>query len=302
MRLPDFLVIGAQKSGTTSLFLMLSKHPQLFLPSRKEVQFFSSSMLYPKGLDWYAEKFFAACPSDRLAGEVSPQYMYSTEIAQRVHKDLPGAKIIAILREPIDRAWSHYQMTRRREQEIRSPEEAFAAALATDEMDTSAPENDRYFQFGDYERVLSEYLRLYGRDNILILFQEDLGRHPEAVMRQICGFLGINEAIPKNIEIRAHQSGDVRFKALSRLTKNDNLPRRIIRSFVPRRLRSTLAFWIEILNIRPARQKIEMPDTLRRDFGHFARRQAAFIEREFGLTPPWPTATEASSSPPHKRR
>ena len=178
MKVPDFLVVGAQKSGTTSLFLLLSKHPDIFLPSRKELQFFSSPLLYPKGLDWYATEFFSDCSDAQLAGEISPQYMYSSEIARRVHSDLPEAKIIAILREPIDRAWSHYQMACRREQEDRQPEVAFAAARATDENDTGAPETARYLQFSDYERVLSEYLYFYGRERMLILFQEHLDTRP----------------------------------------------------------------------------------------------------------------------------
>lgn len=288
MKLPDFLVVGAQKSGTTTLFVLLSKHPRIFMPARKEVQFFSSPMLYPKGLDWYAEEFFSACPEGHLAGEVSPQYMYSTEIARRVHDGLPGARIIAILREPIDRAWSHYRMACRREQEDRPPTEAFAAARATDESDTGAPETARYLQFSDYERVLSEYLRLYGRDRMLILFQEDLDIRPEAVMRQVCGFLGIDAVIPENVGVRVHQSGDVRFKALSKLTESDNIARRVLRAFVPRRLRPTLVFWTEMFNIRPVKAE-GVPEELRRAHGDFARRQAAFLRREFGLTPPWPS-------------
>lgn len=294
MKLPDFLVIGAQKSGTTSLFVMLSKHPQLFLPARKELQFFSSPMLYPKGIDWYADEFFSACPENKLAGEISPQYMYSTEIARRVHDGVPKAKIIAILREPIDRAWSHYLMTRRREQEVRPPEEAFAAARATDETDANAPESARYLQFSDYERVLLEYLRLYGRKNMLILFQEDLDRRPEAVIRQICAFLGVEEVIPQNVGVRAHQSGDVRFKLLGRLIRGDNLARRVLRLFVPRRLRPIIVLWAEMLNIRPAKKKAEMPASLRREFNYFAERQAVFIKREFGLTPPWPVVADAT--------
>lgn len=296
MKLPDFLVVGAQKSGTTTLFVLLTKHPQLFLPARKEVQFFSSPILYPKGLNWYAREFFTACPDGKLAGEVSPQYMYSTQIAQRVHDGLPEAKIIAILRDPIDRAWSHYQMTCRREQERRPPEEAFAAAFVTDETDTEAPETARYFQFSDYERVLSEYLRLYGRKNMLVLFQEDLDRQPKAVLRRVYDFLGIEEAIPENVGVRVHQSGDVRFKALARLTKENNILRRALRALVPRRLRPTIVFWTEIFNIRPQKGD-DVPKALRRDYADFTARQVAFLEREFGLTPPWPSTTAPTATP-----
>lgn len=287
MKLPDFLVIGAQKCGTTSLFVMLSKHPQLFLPSRKEVQFFSSPMLYPKGLSWYSEEFFSSCPPNRLAGEVSPQYMYSTEIAKRVYEGLPNAKIIAILREPLDRAWSHYLMAKRRGQEARDPDEAFTAAFGTDETDIDAPETARYFQFGDYERVLSEYLRLYRRENILILFQEDLDRQPATVMRQVYRFLGVEEVIPENVGVRVHQSGEVRSKMLARLMSGESLFRKMMRFVVPRRLRPTIVFWTEMFNIRPARQKSAVPDVLRRQFQPFARRQFEFVKQKLGVTPPW---------------
>ena len=287
MKLPDFLVVGAQKSGTTSLFVLLSKHPQLFLPSRKELQFFSSPMLFPKGLKWYAEEYFDACPEGKLAGEVSPQYMYSTEIARRVHDGVPNAKIIAILREPIDRAWSQYLMSQRREQETREPDIAFAAALLIDETDHEATESARYLQFSDYEKVLSEYLRLYGRDQILILFQEDLDKQPEAVMYQICTFLNIKDVILESIDVRAHQSGKVRFRFLARLIKGDSILRSVLRAFVPRKLRPTIVFWTEMFNINPAKQKTSLPESLRRDFNDFAERQAHFLEREFDITPPW---------------
>lgn len=290
MKIPDFIVIGAQKSGTTSLFLLLSKHPQLFLPARKEVQFFSSPMLYPKGINWYAEEFFAKCPTDCLAGEVSPQYMYSTEIAQRVHQGLPDAKIIAILREPIARAYSQYQMARRRDQEGRAPKDALSASLQIDETDPDTPESQRYFQFSDYERILSEYLKLFGRERILVLFQEDLDDRPEHVLCQVHEFLGVKHQIPDNVDVQVHKAGEVRFRRLDQLLKGDNWIRHSARAFVPRKLRPTIVFWLEILNIRATRRDGSVLDELREKFSEFATRQAQFLEAKFGVRPPWPIA------------
>lgn len=290
MKYPDFLVVGAQKSGTTSLFLLLSKHPELFLPGRKEVQFFSSPMLYPKGIDWYAEEFFATCPADCLAGEVSPQYMYSTEIARRVHQGLPDAKIIVILREPIARAYSQYQMARRREQEFRPPLDALSASLEIDETDIDTPESGRYFQFSDYERVLSEYLKLFGREKILILFQEDLDSRPEYVLRQVYEFLGVEDHIPENVGVRVHKAGDVRFRRLDQLLKGDNWIRRSARAIVPRKVRPTIVFWLEILNIRPTGKDGSVLGELREKFSEFAIQQAQFLEAKFGVRPPWSIA------------
>mgnify|MGYP006136702757 CR=1 FL=1 len=284
MKLPDFLVVGAQKSGTTSLFLLLSKHPQLFLPLRKEVQFFSSPLFYPKGLDWYAKEFFNACPEGKLAGEISPQYMYSNEIARRIHYALPKIKIIAILRDPIDRAYSQFMMSKRRGQEKRPFAEAFDASAKIYE---NVPEFQNYYHFSNYESVLSEYLRLYGRDSILILFQEDLKSHPKEVIRQVCVFLDITEVIPENINVRVNQSGEVRFKFLARLIKSDSIARKALSAFVPRKLRRIIIFWIDIFNIRPNNGD-GITEELRNTYNGFARRQAAFLQSEFGLNPPWP--------------
>lgn len=286
MKLPDFLVIGAQKSGTTSLFLLLAKHPQLFLPSRKELQFFSSNALYERGLDWYSQEFFSDCPADKLAGEVSPQYLYSTREARRIHAALPNAKLIAILREPIDRAYSQYLMSQRRGQETRSLEEAFADSFTIGESNQEAPESVRYFQFSDYQTVLSEYLQLFGREKILILFQEDLDRAPEAVMEKIVNFLGVQNIVPENINVRAHKSGTVRFKALKKLTESDSILRRVLRSLVPRKLRPTIVFWVEIFNIKPVKTE-GVPDHIRKQYAGFMKKQVDFLSEAFGLTAPW---------------
>lgn len=98
------------------------------------------------------------------------------------------------------------------------------------------------------------------------------------------------------MDVRVHQSGDVRFRFLANLVKGDNIVRRVLRAFVPRKLRPTIVFWTEMFNIRKAGQKAEMPEALRRDFNHFSQRQVAFLEREFGVTPPWPAVTGAPKS------
>ena len=130
MKHPDFLVIGAQKAGTTSLFSLLSKHPNTYLPPGKEVRFFSSDLLYAKGAEWYfRENFRAAKPTD-VTGEVSPQYMCHDKVPGRIKELLPNIKFIVILRHPLKRAFSHYQMSVRRGQENRDFVEAFAHSLS----------------------------------------------------------------------------------------------------------------------------------------------------------------------------
>jgi hypothetical protein len=107
----DFLVIGAQKSGATSLFEYLQCHPELYLPPSKEVSFFVEASKFPRG---------HGADEDKLWGEVCPSYMGHTSAPANIYANRPDMKLVAILRNPIDRAYSHYRMTSRREVENRS--------------------------------------------------------------------------------------------------------------------------------------------------------------------------------------
>src|ERR671919_2133494 len=104
LRLPTFLVIGAMKSGTTALINSLGKHPDVFaLPS--EIHFFDR--FHDRGLDWYRERF-AKARGQGAVGESTPEYMYLPHARERIVRDLPGVQLIAILRNPVERAYSHY--------------------------------------------------------------------------------------------------------------------------------------------------------------------------------------------------
>ena len=130
MPLPDFVVIGAQKAGTTSLYRMLRKHPQVHMPRTKELHYFDFH--YERGPEWYAAQFRPG-RWERRRGEATPNYMWGPLARQRLIADLPSARIIAILRNPVDRAYSHYWHDRRRremERHDRAVQPTFEQALA----------------------------------------------------------------------------------------------------------------------------------------------------------------------------
>src|SRR3712207_6690007 len=106
-RLPDFVIIGTQRGGTTSLYHYLSKHPEVLPALRKEIHFFDLN--FDRGLDWYLAHF-ARQDQPGLVGEASPLYMFHRDVPERVRRVLPNAKFIALLRNPVDRAYSQYQM------------------------------------------------------------------------------------------------------------------------------------------------------------------------------------------------
>ena len=285
-RLPDFLVIGAQKSGTTSLFVLLKKHPHIYLPAQKEVQFFSSEMLYAKGLEWYRDENFRTGGLEGVAGEISPQYMMYQKVPARIEAALPKVKLIAILRHPLRRAFSQYQMNVRRELEKRDFPDAFRGSLDAYTQGRCLPEAESYYQFSNYAEILAEYLRLFPKERMLILFQEDLARAPGDLLLKIHDFLGVARDLPSDAHVRANPAGIVRSKRLDRFSKRPSMLRALLKPVIPSRFRGSIRFWLEIKNTKPVASS-ECPDDVLREHAGIVLEQARFLEEQFGVVAPW---------------
>ncbi|MBK4729296.1 sulfotransferase domain-containing protein [Oxynema sp. CENA135] len=202
--MPDFLIIGAQKCGTTSLYHYLVQHPKIIPARQKEVHFFDLN--FDRGLEWYAAQFFPESYEDgRLTGEASPYYVFHPLVAKRVYESFPKIKLILLLRNPIDRAWSHYHHEVRWGFESLSFEEAIASEpkrLAGEEE--KMREDPSYYSYnhqhytylarGIYAEQIAEWLQYFDRDRLLILKSEELSTHPDEMMAETCAFLGV-EAI-----------------------------------------------------------------------------------------------------------
>ena len=179
MTLPTFLGIGVPRAGTTWLHTLLAGHPDVYLPTRrKEIRFFDRH--HERGLTWY-ESFFCS-PTEahryKAIGEISPQYLYCEECPERIAAAIPAAKLLIMLRHPVDRAYSNYGFTIQRGNYRGSFEEFLAARPET---------LDRGF----YSRHLKRYLRTFDRDRILpLLFEEVVREGPEA-HQVIAGFLDL---------------------------------------------------------------------------------------------------------------
>lgn len=187
--LPGVLGIGAMRSGTSALFTALSQHPDVAAPSRKEIQFFDIN--YLRGTSWYRAFF----PLGRqLAIDFSPSYMNHPEAASRAFQLLPGARVIAQLRDPVERAWSQYRLRTAVGTESRSFDEAIQAELAQPLVPMSPYVNSGsipYLTAGLYAPQLERWIDLFGRDHVLVIDSVQLFSNPKEVLREIQEFSGL---------------------------------------------------------------------------------------------------------------
>jgi hypothetical protein len=188
---PDFLIIGAQRAGTTSLFHYLSQHPTIRPPLLKEIHYFD---LNPqKSPAWY----FAHFPLNRgkfITGEASPYYLFHPEVPARVAKLLPSVKIIILLRNTIQRAYSNYQHSISLGIEKRSFEEAIQPELNGQvyPIGSIAHREQSYLARGLYAEQLERWLKIFPRKQIVILKSESFFQNPLENLNSISQFLGLS--------------------------------------------------------------------------------------------------------------
>jgi hypothetical protein len=224
--LPNFLIIGALRSGTTSLARYLGAHPDVFMASQKEVRYFDRH--FQRGLAWYRRQF-ADVTTQSAVGESTPGYMYEEVALSRMEETVPDARLIAILRNPVDRAYSHYWLNHARGTEVLE----FSAALEAEELrlERSGPRYG-YADQGRYLGYLKRVSDHFPRASLLTILFEDLRDDPAETYRSVCRFLGIDAGyVPANLGRPMNRYVTFHSTRLRRLTRD--LPP-LIRSAVGR--------------------------------------------------------------------
>ena len=197
--LPQFLILGAQKAGTTALYAYLRWHPDITGPSWKEVSYFDRH--YRRGTSWYRGNFPTRA-GGRLVGEASPGYLFHPLAPERVMATVPQAKLIALLRDPVTRALSHYHHERALGREPLSFAEAVEA-----EPERTRGEEERmrrdpdyfgrawwdytYLARGRYAEQLERWLAVFPREQLLVLASEELAAEPGSTYARVLEFLGV---------------------------------------------------------------------------------------------------------------
>ena len=207
--LPNLLVIGAQRCGTSSLYKYLGSHPEVAASLRKETRYFT--LYFDKGEEWYRAHFplrSLAGSSARVVFEATPDYMLDPRCAERVIRSAVRCKIVVILRDPVERAFSHYLHHRRLGQEPLSFEEALEQeesrlapyrVVLEEDWDAPLPKEWQRYSYvtrGLYAEQLEPWYARFGADSILVLHSEDLFRKPAEVFDGLCAFLGISPWVP----------------------------------------------------------------------------------------------------------
>lgn len=189
---PDFVIIGAQRGGTTSLYRYLTAHPEVGAALRKEVHFFDQN--YDKGVDWYLAHFPLRGEAT-VVGEGSPYYLLHPEVPGRMRAVVPRAKLIALLRNPVDRAYSQYQLNVRRGLERLSFEDAVdqepERLAAGDRRSMMTSRRASYVTRGRYAEQLERWLGVFPREQMLILKSEELYADPQRVLHQVLAYLDL---------------------------------------------------------------------------------------------------------------
>jgi hypothetical protein len=323
----DFIVIGAQKAGTTALFEHLRQHPQLALPVNKEMPYFSHDRIYSGGFAQYVSRALPQADPARRWGTVTPHYMYGAveepsatsplnygderTVPQRIHRYLPDIRLLAILRDPVERALSHHAMTVMNGRDNRAVDRAMSDLLAPEAVIRSRrviQESDSYITRGEYGRILSGYLDVFSSDRLLVIYAEDLKANPAALLRRVFKFLDVETSfVPDNLgavyrprgavrrlqhlDLGAARTAAANSRAISRTWWSIPLPAR-------RRLEiafDKIAYELDLWNRRSASELPgPRPETLRKLRGHYAQ-DVARLEEIIGAPTPWPR-TEASPS------
>jgi hypothetical protein len=185
---PDFVIVGAMKSGTSSLWRYLADHPRVASGPTKELHFFDSH--YGRGLDWYRRQFSPA--PGKLTGEATPAYLRTPAAIDRLGRDLPDTKLIAILRHPVERAYSHFNMIRSWGTERREWDEVVRAEIAD-------PATSVYLAASRYGDQLAHLHRVVAADRIRVFSFEALRDQPQETFGQVCDFLGVERMVPASV-------------------------------------------------------------------------------------------------------
>lgn len=272
-RLPTFLIVGAQKSGTTALSSVLGAHPDVFMSQRKELHFFDLN--FDKGLTWYASHFQQARDQPQV-GEATPSYLYLPLAIQRLADQLPDARLLVTLRNPVDRAYSHYWHNRARGEETLGFNEALDAESARlTDSDLIGRLRFSYMDRGCYLSQLTEVVRHFPRSSLHIAIAEETQADPATAAGRVAEFLGLDPELRPAAPVASGAYSEFRSTLVRELSSS---------------LPDMLAKPMKRLNVRPSQQYPPMEPRVRARLEAFYEPSNRQLADFLGRPEIWPIA------------
>lgn len=253
MVMPNFLILGAANSGTTSLYDYLKQHPDIYMPEVKEPRFFAFEDEALKfcgpgdehrnansvtRLDEY-RALFSGVTKEKAIGEASPPYLYIPKAAERIRHHIPNAKLIAILRNPADRAFSNFM-----HQRAIGYEPLADFSMAIEDEETRIKNNWsfiwHYRARGYYYKQIKRFMDIFPHENIRIYLYEDFSENNVALIQDIFRFLGVDDTFCPNVSIQHNPTGEPKSQFFMRFLRDPGLAKAIAKRLLPYSLRANL--------------------------------------------------------------
>lgn len=257
MSLPNFICLGAAKSGTTTLYDILRQHPQIYIPSFKEPHFFDIPENYRNGIKWYEKNYFKNAKS-KIIADFTPSYFFDKEAPKRIFENLgEDMKFVVLLRHPVDRAYSHYLHSIRDEHEDLSFEQALNSEkdrllLFEKEGDYLSYLRNSYGAQGRYGEMLERYLKYYNLNHFLFIhFEEEFLVDRDQTIHKVLNFLQIENDVNLKTNLRSNPASREKSKSLKRLMKKKGWWRSILKFMISSvQLRQIIRNRIQRANIK----------------------------------------------------
>ena len=251
---PNYILLGAAKSATTTIYDVLRQNSNVFAPQFKEPHFFNINDNYEKGFSWYLNTYYKNSIDSKVVIDFTPTYLYSKKSAERIFNNLgKDVKFIVILRDPVDRAFSHYLHSKRDGHE----KEDFESAIKLEQKRLSEYmlDNDfvselrfSYISQGLYYKMIKSYLKFYDLNDFLIInFDKEISNNMEVALERISKFLDI-EIKNELSKIHSNKSGVSKSHIINKLILRENIFRRFFKKIMPYNFRQIIKNKIRNLN------------------------------------------------------
>ena len=260
MNKPNYMFIGPPKCATTSLYDILKEHPEIGVSKFKEPHFYDYDNNFTKGFEWYLNEFFINIQK-KCIGEFTPTYFITNKVPKRIYDNFGShMKFILILRNPVDRAYSHFLHSKRDLVESLSFEQALNSEDLRLKNALSAKNDYDYTRYsyvngGMYFKHLKNFLKYFNLDQFhIILFEDDFMKNKEATMINLFDFLGVKE-YRLNLDIRSNQSSETKYHFIKKILNSDNLFKKILKNVFSSRIRNQIRNQLQFVSNKVVEKK-----------------------------------------------